>query len=284
MVTAAFSAVFILATSVGTVHCGHDRVRDECTVCAEVTPEVLEQVSRLQTCDGWIARRKAAKALRKYDWKCQPEAAEALADALLHDDCGLVRQAAAESLAKMRPCLPTVHMALAKAVRCEKNPLTRCTAKRALKAIGKSCTEECALCGADGVVVSDDPLLMSPGTSSVPLEDSTVEPLPPAILDTPSVPPPSLDRPGMRPPLPSPAPVPGTIIEPAPAEEAPPLEAPSLPSPRRPTGRGVSDSLRSSPATSLRGGPARVQFRARPVFLSLPNRPDLAGSLPGDRP
>ena len=61
---------------------------------------------KLQTAPHWMARRKAARALGKYDWKCHPEAAEALADALLHDDKALVRQEAAEALAKMKPCLP----------------------------------------------------------------------------------------------------------------------------------------------------------------------------------
>ena len=56
-----------------------------------------EQITRLESCSGWMARRKAARALRKFDWKCHPEAAEALAGALLNDDCGLVRQEAATS-------------------------------------------------------------------------------------------------------------------------------------------------------------------------------------------
>ena len=82
MITATVSAVLLLVLSVGALHCSHDKVREECTVCVEETPAVQAQITRLESCSGWMARRKAARALRKYDWKCHPEAAEALAGAL----------------------------------------------------------------------------------------------------------------------------------------------------------------------------------------------------------
>ena len=146
MMTMTISLV-VASSLLGTGHCGHDQVRSECSVCSEEDPVVLRQVMKLQTASHWIARRKAARVLSKYDWKCHPEAAEALADALLHDDKALVRQEAAEALAKMKPCLPAAHEAVAKAARCDDCFLTRLWAKKALKAIGKSCEADCSICG-----------------------------------------------------------------------------------------------------------------------------------------
>src|SRR4051812_5921684 len=106
MITAMMSVLLAMGFTVGGAPCAHKGVSGECSVCVDQYAEVLQQVERLQSCRGWMARRKAAKALRAYDWKSHPEAADALAEAVLHDDCGLVRQEAAQSLAKMRPCLP----------------------------------------------------------------------------------------------------------------------------------------------------------------------------------
>jgi hypothetical protein len=117
--------------------------------------------------------------LRKFAWKCHPEAAEALAGALLNDDCGLVRQEAAESLAKMRPCLPVVHEAVARAAKCDASLLTRCWSKKALKSLGKACVETCSICGPGNPGEGDDSLPLVPGSAPLPL-DSAVEPLPPA--------------------------------------------------------------------------------------------------------
>ena len=141
MITATMSAVLLLVSSVGVLPCGHGKVREECTVCAEETSAVHEQISRLESCSGWMARRRAARALRKFDWKCHPEAAEALAGALLNDDCGLVRQEAAESLSRMRPCLAVVHEAVARAAKCDASFLTRCWAKKSAEITGQG------LCG-----------------------------------------------------------------------------------------------------------------------------------------
>src|SRR5271166_5502476 len=162
MITATVSAVLLLVSSVGVLPCGHDKVREECTVCAEETSAVHAQITRLESCSGWMARRRAARALRKFDWKCHPEAAEALAGALANDDCGLVRQEAAESLARMRPCLPVVHETVARAAKCDPSLLTRCSAKKALKSLGKACVETCSICGPGHTVEGDDALPLVP--------------------------------------------------------------------------------------------------------------------------
>jgi hypothetical protein len=230
MITATVSAVLLLASSVGVLHCGHGKVREECTVCAEETTAVHEQITRLESCSGWMARRRAARALRKYDWKCHPEAAEALAGVLLNDDCGLVRQEAAESLARMRPCLPVVHAAVARAAKCDASFLTRCWAKKALKSLGKACVETCSICGPGNPVEGDDALPLVPRSAPLPM-DSAVEPLAPARMEVPGNPSElSPFSPGVSPPLPSPAPGPGSLPPPDPAE-GPVLESPSLPAP-----------------------------------------------------
>lgn len=186
MMTMTISLV-VASSLLGASHRGHDGIRGECSVCSEEEPAVLGQVMKLQTAPHWIARRKAARALRKYDWKRHPGAAEALADALLHDDKALVRQEAAESLAKMKPCLPVAHEAVAKAARCDDCFLTRIWAKKALKSIGKSCLSECSVCGPSGNEEIDAGLPVVPGPYPSPME-SSVDPLPPAILIEPAQP------------------------------------------------------------------------------------------------
>jgi hypothetical protein len=191
---------------------------------------VHEQITRLESCSGWMARRKAARALRKFDWKCHPEAAEALAGALLNDDCGLVRQEAAESLSRMRPCLAVVHEAVARAAKCDSSLLTRCWAKKALKSLSKACTDTCSICGPGGPVDGNDALPLVPGSAPLPM-DSAVEPLAPARMVVPGNPSEvSPFSPGVRPLLPSPAHGSGSLLPPDPAE-GPVLESPSLPVP-----------------------------------------------------
>src|SRR5208337_1174649 len=164
---------------------------------------VHEQITRLESCSGWMARRRAARALRKYDWKCHPEAAEALAGALMNDDCGLVRQEAAESLARMRPCLAVVHEAVARAAKCDSSLLTRCWAKKALKSLGKACADTCSICGPGNPVEGDAVLPMVPRSAPLPM-DSAVGSLPPPdpaegpVLESPSLPAP-VAFPGRRP-------------------------------------------------------------------------------------
>ncbi len=230
MITATVSAVLLVVSSAGVLPCGHDKVRDECTVCAEESLAVHKQIARLELCSCWMARRRAARALRKFDWKCHAEAAEALAAALLNDDCFLVRQEAAESLARMRPCLAVVHEAVARAAKCDSSLLTRCSAKKALKSLGKACVDTCSICGPGDPVEEDDVLPLVPRSAPLPM-DSAVEPLAPARMDVP------VNRsevspfsPGARPPLPSPAPGSGSLPAPDPAE-GPVLESPSMPAP-----------------------------------------------------
>ncbi len=240
MITAMMSVLLVLGSTVGGSPCVHSKVPGECSVCVDENPEVQKQIVRLQSCPGWMARRKAARALRRYDWKSHPEAADALAEAVLHDDCSLVRQEAAESLAKMRPCLPTVHEAVARAAKCDSSLLTRAWAKKALRAIGKSCVAECSICGpGEPLTVPDqgEVRCCSRRPRHIPLPlDSSVEPLPPATLEVPASPSArSPFTPGSRPPLPSPSlppspsqsPDPVPSLDPAPTAP-PPLESPSL--------------------------------------------------------
>jgi HEAT repeats len=230
MITATVSLVLLLVLPAGALHCSHDKVPGECTVCAEETSAVHEQITRLESCSGWMARRRAARALRKYDWKCHPEAADALAGALMNDDCGLVRQEAAESLARMRPCLAVVHEAVARAAKRDASLLTRCSAKKALKSLGKACVEPCAICGPGNPVEGDDALPLVPRSEPLPM-DSRIEPLPPAQMIVPDN---SSEgspfSPGVSPPLPSLAPGSTSLLRPGPAR-GPVLEDPSLNAP-----------------------------------------------------
>ncbi len=231
MFTATVSAVLLLASSAGVLHCSHDKVQGECTICVEETSAMQAQISRLESCSGWMARRKAARALRKYDWKCHPEAAEALAGALMNDDCGLVRQEAAESLARMRPCLPTVHAAVARAAKCDSSFLTRCWAKKALKSLGKSCEETCSICGPGSSIEGNEATPLGPGSLPMPMPmDSAVEPLPPTRMVVPANPPAvSPFNPGVSPPPPSPTPE-SAPLPPLDPSEGPALESPAMPS------------------------------------------------------
>jgi hypothetical protein len=263
MLTITVSAVLVMTSWSGGLPCGHGEIREDCSLCCEENPLVQEQIERLQSCSGWIARRKAARALRKYDWKCHPEAAEALAEALQHDRNCLVRQEAAESLAKMRPCLPTVHEAVMKVVKCDSSLLTRLRAKKALKAIGKSCVEACSVCGNADEVIIDGPLPspITPGTAPRPL-DSSVEPLPPGRMEVPENPSElSPFTPGLTPPLPPPipgarrAPGPGKLTEPDRDSDGPALESPATSS--------APSSLRL-PRTSGRPNLAASLMRGEP--------------------
>lgn len=186
--------------------------------------EVHERIATLRSGSGLIASRKAARALGKYDWRLYPEAAEALADALLCDPRPLVRQQAAASLARMRPGLPTVQTAVAQAVEEERGLLARHAAKRALEAIDEAIEEEGSIVILPG---EGERELLLPTTSSrpAPLPPVTVSPFAPgAEYEVPApapVPPPSLhleDSRPLAPPLPdfdeyypSPAPYHGEI-------------------------------------------------------------------------
>lgn len=231
MITAMMSVMLALGSTVGGSPCLHARESGECRVCEEENSEVQLQIERLHSCEGWMARCRAARALRRYGWKSHPEAADALAEALRHDDCGLVRQEAAESLAKLRPCLPFVHETVARAAKCDPCLLARAWAKKALKSIGKSCVAECSICGPGETVIGEDQfdevIPVVPGASPLPI-DSSVDPLPPAILEVPVGPAarsPFTPGSGSRPPLPSPTLPPARLESPdllPPGDSVPP--------------------------------------------------------------
>jgi hypothetical protein len=226
MLSLTMSAVLLLATSADPDHCGHGKVHEECSACADEGAEVAKQILRLESA-GWMARRKAARALRSYDWKSHPEAAEALAETLSNDECGLVRQTAAESLAKMRPCLPSVHEVLARAARCDASLLARHWAKKALKSLVKSCVETCAVCETEGPFEEGD-LPPVPRTMTIPGNswgDPRLRRLVP-VPDQPSELSPFISP--RSPALPPVDPAQPVLSEPG-SVDAPPLETPALP-------------------------------------------------------
>jgi hypothetical protein len=47
----------------------------------------------------------------------------------------------------MKPCLPEVHAALARAARCDPDHATRKWARKGLAAIGERCVAQCQVCG-----------------------------------------------------------------------------------------------------------------------------------------
>lgn len=123
-----------------------------CDTCGVETARVAVLIQRLQRCPRWRDRDNAAHALRKVDWKCHPEAALALVTAMMRDCEEEVREEAAESLAKMKPCLPEVHAALALAARCDPDHATRKWARRGLKSVEDRCLASCDVCGPDAAI------------------------------------------------------------------------------------------------------------------------------------
>jgi hypothetical protein len=217
-----------------------------CTTCGAMSAELAGLIQQLQTDPNWKDRKAAARELRQYDWKCHPEAAQALAAALLCDCDDAVRRQSAHSLKVMKPCLPGVHEALARAAACDRL-LTRIWARCGLKAIGKRCTGACAICGpaptAAGQVVVEEP-----GGAPIPVEviEPPLEPVP------------------VSPPLAPPA---GTIepppAEPAPAE-MPPVPPAASPFAPRPMARRQPDAERPAPASHRRPLLTRLPFGRRP--------------------
>lgn len=120
-----------------------------CDVCGVGSAEVAGLIREMQCHPKWRKRDNAAHDLREFDWRCHPEAAQALAAAMLCDPEEEVREEAAESLAKMKPCLPEVHAALARASRCDPDHATRKWARRGLEAVGERCVAQCGVCGVD---------------------------------------------------------------------------------------------------------------------------------------
>jgi hypothetical protein len=114
--------------------------------CGAESAFVAAQIQTLQTCPRWRDRDRAAARLRKIDWQCHPEVVDALVVALLNDCEDCVRKEAAESLAKLAPCLPQAHEALARAAECAPDHGTRKWARKGLKALAKRCEGTCSVC------------------------------------------------------------------------------------------------------------------------------------------
>lgn len=175
---------------------GHGRAESRvvcCDVCGVETAEVAALIQTMQTCPRWRKRDNAAHALRRFDWRCHPEAAQALAATMLRDCEEEVREEAAESLAKMKPCLPEVHASLAQAARCDPDHATRKWARRGIEAIGDRCVAQCDVCGVDSdlpvrylVPTRVNEIRTAPSVRVMPYEPPVappaVEVLPPADL------------------------------------------------------------------------------------------------------
>ncbi len=265
----------VLAASTGMVPPAAAPIWDACAACDETRMEVQERIATLRSGSGLIASRKAARALGKYDWRLYPEAAEALADALLCDDRPLVRQQAASSLARMKPCLPSVRMAVAQAAHEESGLLARHAAKRALKAIDAAQAKE------DVIVLPEEreiilpsavePELLAPTTTIRPA------PLPPSTI--------SPFAPGAEYEVPDPAPVPPPTIR---LEDGRPLTPPwpdidqYQPSPAPYHGEIQPDDAFEIPADlpPRAAWPADVEFSP----AALDPRPNYARSLLGIQP
>ncbi len=140
---------------------------DRCDVCGMDQAGVSAWIEQLETAPCWRDRRAAARALRQVSWQCHPEAAISLVTVLLLDGNEEVRQAAACSLAKMKPSLPEVHMALTRAAQDDPHWATRFWARQGLKAIGRQCQGTCSICGTTSsppvTLPGRLPLLVPPG-------------------------------------------------------------------------------------------------------------------------
>ena len=131
-----------------------------CSFCGGSPARVASLIGQLQTCRDEDDREDAAEDLRDVNWRCHPEAAEALASALLRDPDDDVREEAAESLAKMAPCLPNVHAALNYAATYERDGGARRWAYRGLTSVGGRCQAACQVCGPTHV--GPAPILLEP--------------------------------------------------------------------------------------------------------------------------
>jgi hypothetical protein len=194
---------------------------------------IASEIATLQTCPDWKQRERAAHRLRKFDWRCHPEVAWALVEAMLHDCKDCVRKEAAQSLKKLAPCLPAVHEALSYTSRCDPNHCTRFWARWALKTLGKHCEGPCSVCGpAAGPGPGPGPIeVIGPGPLGSPLPPLTAPPMAwpsgidPTIWKVPVLPRPGTTTvPSVIVPTPPPNVPPGPIGPPL----AEPLELPPL--------------------------------------------------------
>jgi hypothetical protein len=136
-------------------------------------------IAQLQTSPRWMVRHRAARLLRRCDWRSQPGAVDALSCALLGDRNSLVRAEAAQSLAKMAPCSPSAQQALSRAASVDPDLATRRWARKGLVAVGNRCQAPCQTCPSEGVIV-ETPAVVVPGV------ETEVRPVPATPLQAPS--------------------------------------------------------------------------------------------------
>ncbi|AGA25913.1 HEAT repeat domain-containing protein [Singulisphaera acidiphila] len=146
MLTATIGTALIFCQSALGGHGHHGAKVGACESCGEKNGVVLATISRLQTSPRWRDRDDAANDLRDFDWRCHPEVVGALAFTLLNDPEEEVREEAAESLAKMAPCLPVAHAALSQAAENDRHYATRRWARKGLKALRGRCEGTCEVC------------------------------------------------------------------------------------------------------------------------------------------
>lgn len=269
MIAPTVGLYMVLATSLGMVPAIAPPGWDDCAPCDVESAKVQEHIVNLQSRGSLIARRKAARALGNYDWRLYPEAAEALAGTLLHDPRPLVRQQAASSLARMRPCLPTVHSAVALAAADDSCLISRSAAKRALKAIDAAHERE------EIIVVGEEREILLPTEFGAPTIRSG--PLPPATV--------SPFAPGAEYEVPAPSPVPPPSIH---FEDSIPLTPPEPgldrydPAPTLFDGEIQPSAFFEMPTDSPPNvaWPTNVELGPIPTF----SRPNYASSLLGIQP
>lgn len=240
MVTTTVGIALIVAQSVLGGH-GLVATGGSCSTCG-VASAVEAAIMQLQTSPSWCERKAAARALRRFGWECHPEVATALVSAMLADPNRWVRNESAESLAKLAPCVPGVHEALAHAATKSPNLFTRLWARKGLRALGRRCVGTCSICGpivtsplpAGSFVVETPPVIGPPtfgdpsiGNAAPPvMSEPASPPPPPGPPDEPSldprIEPPSSDSSvsRMKPVSPDLQPLP------PPAEEIPPSASP----------------------------------------------------------
>ena len=227
----------------------HHAAKDVCCdVCGVESAAVATQIQRLLTCPNRHDRENAAARLRKFGWKCHPEIPAALVSAMLADCHEEVREEAAESLAKLKPCLPEVHAALARAVECDPDWATRHWARKGLKAIGKHCDAPCDVC-TPGIEIEPSfhaPVVVGPARVGPPVYDAPIPSEPRLEVD----PAPAVE--------PAPGLVPGPEI-PIPDEAAPSARSPFT----RPT---AERSVPRVPARAALTEDASPSPRRRPFF------------------
>ncbi len=211
----------------GLFHCNLFSKGSHCGPCKTSHPMVQREVSVLLHCPNWKDRKGAAKVLRKVDWKCHPEVVPALAHVVLNDCEKKVRAEAAETLAKLAPCVPEAHAALVLASQRDPYHGTRKWAKKALGNLDRRCLAACTHCG---------PLPGRHVTVVQPLPVIDVVPAPPAYAPAPGPAPVEVLPPGGygMPPVPDPGRSSLRPIYPEGSIEAAPGLEPSTPDPYLP--------------------------------------------------